>query len=262
MTETGTKIFNRTCIPKDRVHRVAIICGDQNRFDMFKKDATNYREFGSYLCWKAAEFEYNGDYFLLACHGVGSHPTAVLVRELIELGVKCIIRSGTSGTYVPTERKIGDICICYGCVRGDSVSLHEIDAAFPAVAHPDVVEALRKASEGLKLPTHLGVCNTTDLFYRTGMHGGDPRETLIKCAVAIEDTDNSALLTLCNIYGIRGGAICTIDGCPFEWHQGNYGPKTTEMTRGKECMVRITMQAASELVQKIKEEETQGITGI
>ncbi|GFE53139.1 purine nucleoside phosphorylase [Babesia ovis] len=250
-----TEILNRTCIPKDRVHRVAIICGDQNRFEMFKNEASNYREFGTYLCWKAAEFEFNGEYILLACHGVGSHPTAVLVRELIHLGVKCIIRSGTSGTYEPHKRTVGDMCICYGTIRGDSTTLKDVDIAFPAVAHPDVVEALRNASETLKIPTHLGLCYSTDLFYRTGIHGRDPRETYVKCSVAIEDTDNSALFTLCNLYGIRGGAICTIDGCPLEWSQGNYAPKSKQMNEGKASMVRVTMHAAAELTRKIKEEE-------
>ncbi|GBE59113.1 purine nucleoside phosphorylase [Babesia ovata] len=259
MEQKDSVILNRTSIPKDRVHRVAIICGDQKRFDMFKTQVTNYREFGYYSCWKAAEFEYNGEYFLLACHGVGSQPTAVLVRELIELGVKCIIRSGTSGTFMPKKHVIGDICICYGCIRGDSTTRNDIDLAFPAAAHPDVVEALRNASEELNVPTHMGLCYTTDLFYRTGILGEDPKMPFVKCGVAIEDTDNSAMFTLCNIYGIRCGAICTIDGCPFEWEIGNYGPHTPQMARGKEFMIRVTVRAAAEVTRIIKEEEAQAI---
>lgn len=172
-------ILNRTCIPKDRVHSVALICGDMGRFMMFKEHATHYREFGQYLCWKAAEIEVDGEMLLIACHGVGSQPAAVLIKELIELGVKCIIRSGTSGTYMPREHGIGDICIVYGAVRGDTISLNEVDAAYPAVADPDVVEALRESSKELNVSTHMGIAYTTDLFYRTGILGEDPRIPLI-----------------------------------------------------------------------------------
>ncbi|GIX60808.1 purine nucleoside phosphorylase, putative [Babesia caballi] len=251
------KVLNHTCIPKDRVHKVAIICGDKKRFEVFKSQAKNYREFGHYLAWKAVEFEFEGEYLLLACHGVGAQPTSVIVRELIELGVKCIIRSGTSGTFLPRDHIIGHMCICYGAIRGDSTTQNDIDIAFPAVAHPDVVEALRKAADELNYATHLGICYTTDLFYRTGIIGEDPRNTYIKCGVAIEDTDNSAMFVLCNIYDIKCGAICTIDGCPFEWPIGNYGPHTDQMARAKDCMVKIALRAAADMSRKIKEEEAQ-----
>lgn len=245
-------ILNRTCIPKDRVHSVALICGDMGRFMMFKEHATHYREFGQYLCWKAAEIEVDGEMLLIACHGVGSQPAAVLIKELIELGVKCIIRSGTSGTYMPREHGIGDICIVYGAVRGDTISLNEVDAAYPAVADPDVVEALRESSKELNVSTHMGIAYTTDLFYRTGILGEDPRIPLIKAGVAIEETENATLFTLCSLNNVKCGAMCTIDGCPFEWNIGNYGAHDEVMKRGKEAMVKVAVHAAARLSREIK----------
>ncbi|EDO08077.1 phosphorylase family protein [Babesia bovis T2Bo] len=252
MPRNDDQILNRSNIPKGRDYKVAIICGDHKRFEIFKEHSTGYRDFGTYLCWKGAELFYDGEYILLASHGVGSHPTYVVVRELIELGVKCIIRSGTCGTYRPDIRSTGDICICYGAIRNDSSCLGDADLAYPAVAHPNVFEALRDASEALGIPTHLGMSYSSDLFYRRDITN-DPRDTYAKYKeVVIEDTDNSAVLLLCNLYGVWGGALCTIDGCPLEWDKGNYQPHTEKMQHGKTNMVKLAMHAAANLSRQLK----------
>lgn len=256
MASQEVKILNRCCIPKDRVHKVAIICGDAKRFEVFKSVSQNYREFGQYLCWKAAEFEKDGEMILLACHGVGTAPCVTLVRELIELGVKCIIRSGTCGTYWGKKYGVGDICVVYAGIRGDSCTTKEISLPYPAVADPDVVEAIRQASETEKVETHMGISYSTDHFYRKVFHRGEIRDAYINAGVAIEETENAALFTICSLYNVRAGALCTIDGVPTEWGApGSYDPHGQKMQNAKHNMVRVATVAAANMSRLIKAEE-------
>ncbi|KAK1444707.1 nucleoside phosphorylase domain containing protein [Babesia gibsoni] len=254
-TENPSKVLNRCAIPKGKGYKVAIICGDMKRFQLIRENASQYKEFGHYLCWTAAEFEVDGELILMVCHGVGSMSSATIIVELIELGVKCIIRSGTCGTFQPKLHGTGDICIPYAGVKGDTASQIEISAPFPSVADPDVVEALRVAGDEENLEFHFGIAYSTDLFYRTGIRMCDIRNNYIKCGVAIEDTENTTLFTLATIHNIRSGAICTIDGCPFEWNLGNYSPTSEKMNEGKKTMVRVAVKAAMRLSRMIKEEE-------
>jgi uridine phosphorylase len=52
--------------------------------------------------------KYNGEDFVISTHGIGSPSTAFILEELINNGVKTIIRYGTAGTsdtdFLPVKR--------------------------------------------------------------------------------------------------------------------------------------------------------------
>lgn len=243
-------ILRNLGIPPDRIHKTAVICGSKSRFKVFAKFGTNYREYNEFAPWCAAEMEVDGRMLLIVCHGVSGNSTAPILRELIEMGVKTIIRSGTCGTYKPKVCKPGDLSISYGAVRDDTPSHSEINVRYPAVADYDVVDHLVDAAKELGVEVSLGIDYTSDIFYRRTCRP-DPTDLIYQHGLAdTEDLELSTLFVVCALYGAKAGAIVTVDGCPKEWWTGNYFAGKEVVLAGCENMVRVAVKAAAALDKK------------
>jgi len=99
--------------------------------------------------------------------GIGCPSTAIAVEELAMIGADTFIRVGTSGGMQPHLRA-GDLAIVTAAIRDEGTTLHYMPVEFPAVAHIDVVSALRNAALKLNKPHHLGISQSKDSFY--GQH--------------------------------------------------------------------------------------------
>lgn len=75
--------------------------------------------------------------------GVGS--TEIVTHELLECGVKNIIRVGSSGT-LSIKIRFGDLVITLAAIRDDGASENYAPVEFPAIAHMLVVQALINAA--------------------------------------------------------------------------------------------------------------------
>jgi uridine phosphorylase len=151
--------------------------------------------------------------------GIGSPGAAIAVEELARVGADTLIRVGSCGAIQP-ETEIGDLIITSGAVRQEGTSDEYIREDYPAVADHAVVAALAAAAEELGYDYHVGLTASTDSFYagqsREGFGGYRGRdaeakiEELKRANVLNFEMEASALLTLANIYGLRGGAVCTV----------------------------------------------------
>jgi uridine phosphorylase len=96
--------------------------------------------------------------------GIGCPSSAIAMEELVRVGAKTFIRVGTSGSIQPGTQS-GELAIVTGAIRDEGTSLHYMPAEFPAVAHYEVVQALRKAATAKGLAHRVGISQSKDSFY-------------------------------------------------------------------------------------------------
>jgi uridine phosphorylase len=103
---------------------------------------------------------------VIASMGIGGPSTAVGLEEFGRCEITTIIRVGTSGILHP-QVKLGDIVSAVGAIRDEGTTKQYIPSEFPAVAHPDVILALRQGAFNLNLQDrfHEGVVHSKDAFW-------------------------------------------------------------------------------------------------
>lgn len=102
--------------------------------------------------------------------GIGGPSASIAMEELVKAGADTFIRVGTCGG-MDLDVKSGDLVIATGAVRAEGTSREYAPIEFPAVADPDIVNALRGAAKELGMPFHVGVVQCKDSFY--GQHEPD-----------------------------------------------------------------------------------------
>ncbi len=144
--------------------RCAIITGDPDRVKAISSvlDATQ-RVSGKrgYLCYRACIGELQ---ILVVATGIGGPSTAIAVEELVEIGIRVIIRIGTCGALQP-DIKVGDLVIPTGCVREDGTTAQYVDQVFPAVPDFEVLSRLVRAAADRQVRAHVGITHCKDAYY-------------------------------------------------------------------------------------------------
>jgi uridine phosphorylase len=96
--------------------------------------------------------------------GIGGPSAAIAVEELCNLGAHTLVRVGTCGGMQPQVRW-GDLVIPQAAVRDEGTTAQYVPSGYPAVAHVDVVHALRVAAAERVGGHHVGVVQSKDSFY-------------------------------------------------------------------------------------------------
>jgi uridine phosphorylase len=169
--------------------------------------------------YRTATGSYEGTPISVTSTGIGSPSAAIAVEELARVGMDTFLRVGSCGAIQP-ETEVGDLVITSGGVRQEGTSSEYVREEYPAVADHAVVAALAAAADELGYDYHVGLTASTDSFYagqsREGFEGFLARdaeaniEELRRAGVLNFEMEASAILTLANVYGLRGGAVCTV----------------------------------------------------
>ena len=151
--------------------------------------------------------------------GMGCPSTAIGVEELANIGVKTMVRLGTSGA-MQEHTRVGDLVIANGAVRQEGTSLEYMPIEYPAVASSDMVFALEQASKEKNATYHTGIVQTKDSFY--GQHDPDSKpvsydlnqkwEAWVKGGVLCSEMEVSTLFVVGSYRKIRTGALLVIYG--------------------------------------------------
>jgi uridine phosphorylase len=202
--------------------RIALVPGDPGRvpaiagtppFERSREIACK-REYRSWLGYIA------GVPVLVTSTGIGGPSASIAIDELAQLGVTTFLRVGTTGAIQP-DVNIGDVIIATGAVRLDGASTHYAPIEYPAVAHPDVVVALRQAARVSGVPSRVGITCSCDTFYPgqeryDSFTGYVPRrfqgitEEWRKLHVLNYEMEAATLLTLTSAMGLRGGCAAGV----------------------------------------------------
>jgi uridine phosphorylase len=151
--------------------------------------------------------------------GIGCPSAAIAMEELVRVGAKTFIRVGTSGSIQPGT-KSGELAIVTAAIRDEGTSLHYMPAEFPAVAHFEVVQALRSAAVTKGLAHRLGISQSKDSFYGEvePEHSGVTQRLLDRWkaweigGAICSEMEASALFVIASMLRVRAGGIMIMHG--------------------------------------------------
>ena len=201
------------------VGEYVLMPGDQGRaeviarhFDNAVHVATN-REYVTYTGFL------DGVKVSVTSTGIGCPSSAIAMEELVRVGAKTFIRVGTSGSIQPGTQS-GELAIVTGAIRDEGTSLHYMPAEFPAVAHYEVVQALRKAATTKGLAHRVGISQSKDSFYGEvePEHSGVTQRLLDRWkaweigGAICSEMEASTLFIVASMLRVRAGGIMVMHG--------------------------------------------------
>ena len=99
-----------------------------------------------------------------ATSGMGAPSMSIVVNELFQVGIRTVIRIGTSGS-IQEHVRIGSVVIGSGALTNQGAALDIAPVEYPAVADPFLAVTLADAARRLGIDHHVGVMASTDTFY-------------------------------------------------------------------------------------------------
>jgi DeoD family purine-nucleoside phosphorylase len=114
--------------------------------------------------WGYTGIALDGEPLTIQSTGMGGPSAAIVLHELISLGVTRAIRVGTCGA-LDAELRLGDLVVAHEAIAADGTSL-TLGAKQLAFADPTLTEALARRAGSWREGTHReGRIVSTDLFY-------------------------------------------------------------------------------------------------
>ena len=156
-----------------------------------------------------------------ATSGMGAPSMSIVVNELFQLGIRTVIRVGTSGA-IHAGVAVGSVVITSAAVSLQGAADDIAPPAFPAAADPFLTVTLAEAATALGVEYHVGVTASTDTFFegqeRTASsanpylirrHAGLTAE-LRDLGVLNFEMEAATLLKMGLVYGFAAGCVCAI----------------------------------------------------
>jgi len=163
---------------------------------------------------------YRGVPISIVMSGSGAPEIELALMDLFnDTDVETVIRIGGCGAW-SEKLKVGDVVISSGAVRDDGMTKAHVRTQYPAVADWQVVGAMAQEAQSLGCRYHIGITRSGDSEYcgwgRPGAGGylQEEHKSLIdywrRAGILNTDRESSAVLTLCALYGRRGGSVCSV----------------------------------------------------
>jgi uridine phosphorylase len=95
---------------------------------------------------------------------MGAPSASIVVNELVQAGIRTIIRIGTSGS-IQDEVRTGSVVIGSAALTNQGAALDIAPAEFPAAADPYLTVTLADAAADLGIEHHVGVMASADTFF-------------------------------------------------------------------------------------------------
>ena len=204
-------------IKEGDVGRYVLLPGDPARCEKIAKyfdDPHFVAQNREYTIWTGYLL---GEKVSVVSTGIGSPSSAIAIEELIDCGADTFIRVGSSGSMQPDVRN-GDIVVVTASIRDEGTSAQYLPVEFPAVAHVDVVNAMREGAKALGVRHHCGIAQSKDSFY------GEVERTRMPMAARLEERwnawvaggtlcsemESSILFVLASLYRKRAGGVLQV----------------------------------------------------
>lgn len=213
-----TKTQYHIGLKRGELARNILICGDTDRAEkvalFFDKVFTHKknREFVTYTG------SYKNIPLSVMSTGIGPDNTEIALVEISQVvDNPTLIRIGSCGG-LQKNINLGDLIISTGALRLENTSTFFVPEGYPAVAHYEVINALKQSAESLKCKWYMGITATAPGFY--GAQGRkvngfplrhpDMVDYFREIGVLNFEMETSTLLTLANMRGFRAGSVCTV----------------------------------------------------
>ena len=145
--------------------------------------------------------------------GIGCPGATIVFEELIQLGVKKLLRVGTCGG-LQAHHELGDLIVAISAVPADSTAMHLVrDEPHCPTASWELIHGAVHAAKEMGQPMHVGPIVSSDLFYNPdeGQY-----ERWSKRGVLAVEMEAAALFTVGAIRGVAAGCLLTVSDIVVE----------------------------------------------
>lgn len=238
-------------LTKGDVGRYVILPGDPGRCERIAKHFEQAHLVASNREYTTYTGMLSGEKVSVVSTGIGGPSAAIAMEELIHCGSDTFIRIGTSGGMQP-EVESGSVVIATGAVRMDGTGREYAPIEYPAVAHYDIVTALRAAAVETQTPYHIGVVQCKDSFYGQHEPGTMPVsaeleekwEAWKRCGALTSEMESATLFVIGSVRRVRVGSVLLVIGNQTRREMG----LKDEQCHDTEVAVRVAVQALSDLI--------------
>jgi DeoD family purine-nucleoside phosphorylase len=145
--------------------------------------------------------------------GMGCPGATIVFEELIQLGVKKLLRVGTCGGLQP-HHALGDLIVALTSVPADqtAVNLVKGEPHCPTASWSLIHGAVHVAKE-IDQPMHVGPIVSSDLFYNPD---DGQYERWSKRGILAVEMEASALFTVAALRGVEAGCLLTVSDIVVE----------------------------------------------
>jgi len=162
----------------------------------------------------------NGRSVLSATSGMGAPSLSIVVNELVQVGIRTIIRVGTSGS-IQDEVLPGSVAISKAALCRQGAANDIAPPEYPASADPFLTVALVEAAKRLGIEYALGITASVDTFYEGQERTGSANTHLLRTLQGITEEyrnlkvinyemEAGTLFKMGNVYGFAAGCICGV----------------------------------------------------
>ncbi len=158
---------------------------------------------------------------LSATSGMGAPSASIIANELVQIGIRTIIRVGTTGSIQP-DLPAGSVVISSASLCRQGAADDIAPPEFPAAADPFVTVALAAAANELGVVHRVGVTASVDTFYEgqeRSESSANPHllrrlqgitEEYRHLGVLNYEMESGTLFKLGLVYGVAVGCVCAV----------------------------------------------------
>jgi uridine phosphorylase len=193
-----------------------------------------------------------GQPLLSATSGMGAPSLSIVVNELVQVGIRAIIRVGTTGSIQP-HVKAGSVVITHAalCRQGAANDIAPLE--YPASADPFLTMSLVQAARELHVQHHVGITASVDTFYEgqeRSESSANPHllrqlrsmtEEYRRLNILNYEMECGTLFKMGSVYGFAAACICGVIAQRTEGEQVVMERTATAV----EHAIRVAVQAAS-----------------
>jgi DeoD family purine-nucleoside phosphorylase len=172
--------------------------------------------------------------------GMGCPSATIVFEELVQLGVKRLLRVGTCGGLQP-DHALGDLIVALSAVPADATATHLVlgEPHCPTASWELIHEAVHVAKTA-KIPVRVGPVVSSDLFYNPDK--GQYERWSQRGILGVE-MEAAALFTLGALRGVHAGCVLTVSDIVVE---GEFVRISDEELRAAvDRMTRIALETAT-----------------
>jgi DeoD family purine-nucleoside phosphorylase len=145
--------------------------------------------------------------------GMGCPGATIVFEELIQLGVKRLLRVGTCGGLQP-HHKLGDMIVALTAVPADATAMHLVaNEPHCPTASWELVHGAVHAAKELGQEMHVGPIVSSDLFYNPD---DGQYERWSKRGILGVEMEAAALFTVGALRGVDAGCLLTVSDIVVE----------------------------------------------
>ncbi|HEU4742940.1 MAG TPA: nucleoside phosphorylase [Meiothermus sp.] len=201
---------------------LAILSGDPDRATLIAKSRlenskvlSENRGLNSYLGRLP-----NGRPVISATSGMGAPSLSIVVNELVQVGIRTIIRVGTCGS-IQDDVRPGSVVISKAALTRQGAANDIAPPEYPASADPFLTVALVEAAQAQGLEHHLGITASVDTFYEGQERTGSANPHLLRALQGITEEyrnlrilnyemEAGTLFKMGNVYGFAAACVCGV----------------------------------------------------